>query len=191
MTTHQPLTPAFLDTVLAASEAVTPPERIEQALDDLAAGITAAIGDRSPLILGVMTGAIIPMGRLLSRLDFHLEVDYIHATRYHRSTTGRDLVWLARPQTPLKDRTVLVIDDILDEGHTLAGIIQECRDEGARDVQTAVLVEKTHDRRVAGLTADFAGITVPDRYVYGEGMDYRGYFRNVSGIWAVHPDHED
>ena len=85
----------------------------------------AAIAGVRPLVLGVMTGAIVPMGRLLNRLDFPLEIDYIHATRYHKTTTGRELVWLARPQTPLRGRHVLLVDDILDEGHTFRGLIDE------------------------------------------------------------------
>jgi len=163
---------------------------VDAALERLAAAIERRLAGTRPVLLGVMTGAIVPLGRLLPRLGFALEVDYIHATRYHGSTVGRDLVWLARPQTPLRGRTVLVVDDILDEGHTLAGIIDECRNEGAEAVHAAVLVNKPNARRVAGLAADFAGLEVPDRYVFGAGMDYRGYLRNVDGIYAAHPDDE-
>ena len=162
-----------------------------EALDRMAVSLTSACAGKQPLILGVMTGAMVPLGGLLPRLDFALELDYIHATRYHGSTTGRDLLWLARPQTPLKGRDVIVVDDILDEGTTLAGILQECRDQGAASVATAVLVDKQHDRRVPGLSAEFSGLTVPDRYVFGAGMDYRGYFRNVAGIYAIREDFKD
>ncbi|MDN5871913.1 MAG: hypoxanthine-guanine phosphoribosyltransferase, partial [Nitrococcus sp.] len=120
-----------------------------------------------------------------------LEVDYIHATRYHRSTRGTDVVWLARPQTSLRGRTVLVVDDILDEGHTLAGIIDECYETGAKEVLAAVLVNKQHGRRFEGLEANFYGLTVDDRYVFGAGMDYKGYFRNLTGIYAVNSELED
>ncbi|HKJ94862.1 MAG TPA: hypoxanthine-guanine phosphoribosyltransferase [Gammaproteobacteria bacterium] len=185
------LTDAHLKAVLDSAEVIHDASAIDPALDRMASAITEVLAGTRPLVLGVMTGAIVPMGRLLPRLSFPLEVDYIHASRYHGSTMGRDLVWLARPQTPLKGRTILVVDDILDEGHTLAGIIQECRDEGAAAVHTAVLVDKRHDRRVPGLTADFAGLTVPDRYVFGAGMDYRGYFRNVDGVYAVREVYRD
>lgn len=181
----------FLSEVVRRADLIHEAEAVSSALDALAAAIATRLAGRHPVVLGVMTGAIVPLGRLLPRLDFSLELDYIHASRYHGSTTGRDLVWLARPQTPLHGRTVLVVDDILDEGHTLAGIIEECRNEGAHEVLTAVLFDKRHERRVPGLTADFHGLEVPDRYVFGAGMDYRGYMRNLPGVYAAHPDFED
>ncbi|PWG63213.1 hypoxanthine-guanine phosphoribosyltransferase [Sediminicurvatus halobius] len=184
------LTAEQLDAVLARAEPLHDASAIEHALERMAAAIEERLAGSNPVVLGVMTGAIVPLGRLLPQLGFALEVDYIHATRYHGSTVGRDLVWLARPQTPLRGRTVLVVDDILDEGHTLAGIVQECRDEGAEAVFTAVLVDKPNVRRVPGLAADFSGLEVPDRYVFGAGMDYRGYLRNVDGIYAAHRDDE-
>ncbi|WP_440995408.1 hypoxanthine-guanine phosphoribosyltransferase [Arhodomonas sp. SL1] len=190
MSDHNPVTPQQLDEILSSAEILHSEEAVERALDDLGRRIEARLGGTMPVVLGVMTGAIVPLGRLLPRLQFPLEVDYIHATRYHGSTIGRDVVWLARPQTPLKGRTVLVVDDILDEGHTLAGIIEECHNEGAREVYTAMLFDKHHDRRYQGLEADFVGLEVIDRYVFGSGMDYKGYFRNLRGVYAVHPDHE-
>jgi hypoxanthine phosphoribosyltransferase len=160
-------------------------EQVDAALDQMAMAITQRLADKNPLIICVLTGAIIPMGHLLTRLDFPLEIDYIHATRYRGETAGGDLHWLANPITDLSDRVVLIVDDILDEGHTLAGIIDHCREEGAKDVYSAVLVEKHHDRRVTGLHADFVGLDVDDHYVFGYGMDYKGYLRNAPGIYAV------
>jgi hypoxanthine phosphoribosyltransferase len=185
------VTQAHLREVFDHAELIHDSAAVCEALDRMAVSLTSACAGKQPLILGVMTGAMVPLGGLLPRLDFALELDYIHATRYHGSTTGRDLLWLARPQTPLKGRDVIVVDDILDEGTTLAGILQECRDQGAASVATAVLVDKQHDRRVPGLSAEFSGLTVPDRYVFGAGMDYRGYFRNVAGIYAIREDFKD
>ncbi|MCS4503291.1 Hypoxanthine phosphoribosyltransferase [wastewater metagenome] len=190
MSDYNPVTPQQLDEILSTAEILHTEAAVESALDDMARRIETRLGGTMPVVLGVMTGAIVPLGRLLPRLQFPLEVDYIHATRYHGSTVGRDVIWLARPQTPLKGRTVLIVDDILDEGHTLAGIIDECRDEGAKAVYTAMLFDKQHDRRYHGLQADFTGLSVTDRYVFGSGMDYKGYFRNLGGVYAVHPDHE-
>ncbi|MBA1148852.1 hypoxanthine-guanine phosphoribosyltransferase [Ectothiorhodospiraceae bacterium WFHF3C12] len=169
----------------ANSQLVHDAAAVERALDALAASISARLASDNPLVLGVMVGALIPLGKLLPRLRFPLEVDYIHATRYRGDTTGSDLVWLARPQTSLHGRSVLVLDDILDEGHTLAGILDWCRLEGASQVHTAVLVNKRHDRRYRGLEADFVGLEVDDRYVFGAGMDYKGRFRNLDAIYAV------
>ena len=177
--------------VMARAECLHDAQAVAAAFDRLGEAITESLGDRRPLLLGVMTGGMVPLGRLLSRLDFPLEIDYIHATRYHKATIGRELVWLARPQTPLRDRHVLLVDDILDEGHTFRGLLAACREEGAASVQTAVLADKPNAGRVPGLKADFAGLTVPERYVFGVGMDYKGYLRNVNAIYAAHPDDED
>lgn len=160
-------------------------EQVEAALDKMASEITTRLADSNPLILCVLTGAIIPTGHLLTRLDFPLEIDYIHATRYRGETSGGELHWLAQPQIDISGRVILIVDDILDEGHTLAGIIEHCRKQGAQDVYSAVLVDKHHDRRVSGLHADFVGLDVDDYYVFGYGMDYKGYLRNAPGIYAV------
>ncbi len=157
---------------------------VERELDRLAAEITARHADSNPVFLVVMTGALIPAGHLLTRLDFPLQVDYIHATRYGSETTGGELHWQTEPGIDFHDREIIVFDDILDEGVTLAAIAEYCRERGAREVFTAVLVEKIHDRK-QGIRADYVGIEVVDRYVFGYGMDYKGYLRNLAGIYAV------
>lgn len=191
MATQQQVTPRRLDEVLRTADELHAEDDVERALDQMAEAIEAELGSSMPVILGVMIGALVPLGKLLPRLQFPLELDYIHVTRYHGSTQGTDLVWLARPQTSLRERTVLVFDDILDEGRTLAGIIDECYEAGARDVLAAVLVNKRHDRRFEGFEANFCGLDVDDRYVFGAGMDYKGYFRNLTGIYAVKRELED
>lgn len=160
-------------------------EQVGKAFDGMARGITRELGGEVPVVLSVMTGAVIPTSELMLRLDFPLELDYAHATRYGDTTRGGELEWICRPRTPLAGRTVLVVDDILDEGHTLAAILDACREAGADKLYSAVLVRKLHDRGVPGLTADFVGLEVEDRYVFGCGMDYKGYLRNVPGIYAV------
>lgn len=157
---------------------------VEQAIDEMARAITEQLAESNPLVLCVLTGALVPTGKLLTRLDFPLQIDYVHATRYRGDTSGGELDWIVRPATPLAGRTVLVVDDILDEGITLAAILRDCRREGAVAVHSAVLVEKQHDRK-NGLQADFVGLQVEDRYVFGYGMDYKGYWRNAPGIFAV------
>ena len=161
------------------------PEAVQRALDRMAEAITAELGDSFPVILCVLTGGIIPTGHIMTRLSFPLETDYLHATRYRGETSGEEVHWLSKPGTSLQGRTVLIIDDILDEGHTLAQVLEFCREEGAREVYTAVLIEKLHDRRVPGVAADFIGLQVDDRYVFGFGMDYKHYLRNLNGIYAL------
>lgn len=156
-------------------------------MDRMAAAITRALGGRDPLILCVMTGAVVVVGRLLPRLEFQLRLDYLHATRYRGATAGGELVWLHRPSEAVRGQHVLVVDDILDEGLTLEAAVRACREDGAASVQSAVLVEKDRPR-ANDFSADFVGVKVPDLYVYGCGLDYRGYFRNVDGIYAVAPE---
>ena len=161
------------------------PEAVQQALDRMAEAITAELGDSFPVVLCVLTGGIIPTGHILTRLSFPLETDYLHATRYRGETSGKQVHWISKPEISLQGRTVLVVDDILDEGHTLEQVLDFCSDAGASRVLTAVLIEKQHDRRVSGVTADFVGLQVEDQYVFGFGMDYRNYFRNLNGIYAL------
>jgi hypoxanthine phosphoribosyltransferase len=158
--------------------------QVEAALTRMAAAISAQLSNSNPLVLCVMTGGMIASGKLLTQLHFPLQLDYIHVTRYGGATQGGELHWVAKPAYTPKDRVVLVIDDILDEGLTLAAIIEECRAAGAREVYSAALVDKLHDRK-HGIRADFVGLPVADRYVFGYGMDYHGYWRNAPGIYAV------
>lgn len=160
---------------------------VGKAFDKMADKITETLADKNPLVISLMNGGMIAASQLLLRLDFVLQVDFIHASRYREKTAGGTrLNWLVKPHQLLKDRHVLLVDDILDEGMTLYEVVQYCKREGVKQVYTAVLADKKHNRRSpAGFTADFTGLEIEDRYVFGCGMDYRGYLRNVNGIYAV------
>ena len=159
---------------------------VEAALERMAAEITARLADANPLVYAVMNGGLIFAGRILPRLPFPLEVAYLHATRYGHALQGTLLDWRVRPTQDLRGRTVLVLDDILDEGHTLKAIIEHLKEEGAAEVLSAVLVHKLHDRKAyPGMRADFSGLDIADRFLFGCGMDYKGYWRNAPGIYAV------
>ena len=158
--------------------------QVQQALDQMASDISDKIRNENPLILSVLTGGIILAGQLLTRLAFPLQIDYIHATRYRGNTSGGKLNWIVKPTHSLQGRTLLILDDIFDEGITLSEIIEYCWSEGAKDVYTAVLVNKIHDRKQP-LIPDFIGLETEDRYLFGYGMDYHGYLRNAAGIYAV------
>jgi hypoxanthine phosphoribosyltransferase len=160
-------------------------DAVHQALDQMALAITDTLGETLPVVLCVLNGGIIPTGYLLTRLEFPLEIGYLHATRYRGETSGAEVQWLCEPLIELQDRTVLVIDDILDEGQTLADIVDHCEHAGATQVYSAVLVQKHHDRLITGIEADFIGLQVDDRYVFGFGMDYKGYLRNMNGVFAL------
>ncbi|BAL26633.1 hypoxanthine-guanine phosphoribosyltransferase [Azoarcus sp. KH32C] len=180
---------ANLDEIIRAREeadCIADAAVVEAALDRMAADITAQLADRNPLIYVVMNGGMILAGQLLPRLPFPLEVAYLHATRYGHALKGAHLDWRMRPTQDLRGRTVLVLDDILDEGHTLLAILDYLKSDGAADVRSAVLTHKIHDRKAyPGMRADFTGLEVPDRFVFGCGMDYKGYWRNAPGIYAV------
>lgn len=179
------LTDQDVQQVLDGAELLHSESAVHAALDTMAADITARIAGHNPLMLCVMTGGVVPAAALFTRMRFPIQFDYLHATRYRGGTTGSDIEWICPPSQSLKGRTLLVVDDILDEGLTLAAILDYCRAQGAAQVYSAVLVEKHHDRRAGGLQADFVGLHVEDRYVFGCGMDYHGYLRNVTGIYAV------
>jgi hypoxanthine phosphoribosyltransferase len=172
--------------VLSEADLLVSESDVAVAINRMAREITEQFKSSNPVLLCIMNGGLIFTGQLLTRLVFPLEIDYVHATRYGHETNGAHLHWTVRPQLNLKGRTVLLLDDILDEGVTLASIAEYCRQQGAAVVSMAVLVEKLHLRKVTpGMRADFTGIEVGDRFLFGYGLDYRGYWRNAPGIYAV------
>lgn len=175
-----------VNSVLEKAECLYSSEDLHEALDRMANEITHKLKDTSPLILCVMTGALIPTAHLVTRLHFPLEMDYIHVTRYRGTNRGGDLHWLVEPRQSLKDRTVLVVDDIMDGGLTLAAIIDYCRQAQVKDIYTAVMVNKKRSREAGvNFEPDFVGVHTEDKYLFGFGLDYKEYLRNVPGIYAV------
>lgn len=179
---------ASLRQALANSDLLFDRATLEAAIARMASPIAAHYGDRVPVYLTVMHGGLPFAGQLAMEvgvLGLDLEFDYLHATRYRGATSGGELVWKHRPATSLQGREVLLVDDIVDEGHTLAAVRAWCVEQGASDVRIAALAVKAHDRCVPGICADFQGVEVPDRYVYGYGMDYHEQGRNLPGIYAL------
>jgi hypoxanthine phosphoribosyltransferase len=171
--------------VLKHADCLHDARAIHAAYDRLAAAIRAEYAGKQPLMLCVMIGGLHPTSEITQRLDFAFQIDYLHATRYRGQTTGGGLLWKAQPEISVRGREVLVIDDILDEGHTLAAIIESLKKQEAASVKVAVLAEKLHDRKAPDVKADFVGVTVEDRYVFGCGMDYKSYWRQLPAIYAV------
>ncbi|HZH44376.1 MAG TPA: hypoxanthine-guanine phosphoribosyltransferase [Lysobacter sp.] len=173
---------------LANSELIHDRDALEQAIVRMAARIHNDFAGSRPLLLTVMHGGMPFASRLAMELGargFDLEFDYLHATRYRGATLGGALVWKHRPATPLRGRRVLLADDIVDEGHTLHAITRWCREQGAAEVRIAALAVKRHNRCVPGVAADYAGVQVPDRYVFGYGMDFHEQGRNLPAIYAL------
>ncbi|MDR2788434.1 MAG: hypoxanthine-guanine phosphoribosyltransferase [Candidatus Accumulibacter sp.] len=170
--------------ILAGAELIHSPEAVDAAVSRVAEQITRRLENENPLLLCVMNGGVPFAGQLMMRMRFPLDFDHIHVTRYGRQTSGGALTWRSSSQTPVEGRTVLVIDDILDEGFTLAAIVERLRELGAAACHTAVLVEK-QKRGEKPIKADFAALSVPDRFVFGYGMDVRGKWRNLPAIYAA------
>ena len=173
--------------ILEDAELVYNAEEINQSINNMASQLNKQFSQiTQPMImLPVMNGGLILSGHLITRLNFPVEIDYCHATRYRDKTSASDLLWKVKPQHSLINRTVLVIDDIFDEGHTLQSVIEFCKSQKAEKVLSAVLIEKKHPRMKADIKSDFIGMQVEDRYVFGFGMDYKGFHRQLNAIYAV------
>lgn len=185
-----PPTAAEARALLARSEQLLSPEAVAKAVERVAGGITAALSEEQPMLLAVMRGAVVFAGQLLPLLRFPLEFDYLDASRYGNATRGGELDWRVDVPTEVKDRTVLVVDDILDEGHTLAAIRHRLLDAGARRVLIAVFADKDLGKKKP-VTADFVGTSLPDRYVFGFGLDVHGLWRNLPAVYALCPDEQN
>lgn len=170
--------------ILDGAELIHAPDTVTEAVNRVAGEIHAALAEKNPLVLCVMTGGLIFSGQLLPQLAFPLDFDYLHVTRYGQDTQGGKLSWRSAPWTPVRGRSVLVVDDILDEGVTLAAVKDSLMRLGAAEVRTAVFVDKQNGKNKP-ITADFVGLSVPDRFVFGFGMDVRGAWRQLPAIYAL------
>ena len=170
--------------LLLEADLIHPKVDVDAAITRLAGEVSVAMRVQAPLVLTVMNGGLYFAGQILPQLAFPLESEYVQASRYGGETVGREVSWIAEPTVRVKGRVVLLLDDILDEGHTLAVIRERCLALGAQDVKVAVLVEKVlpHQKPIG---ADFVGLRVPNRYVFGCGMDVYGWWRNLPEIRAL------
>lgn len=173
-----------LQQVFDTAECLYSMTEINTALEQVANKLTSDYAEANPLLLCVMNGSVVTAGHLLPKLNFPLEIDYIHASRYGDKTVGGELTWHHLPLTSLENRAVLLIEDIFDEGVTLQNLRHYCQQAGASSVKCVTLIEKLHNNKVAS-PPEYIGLTIPDRYIFGFGMDYQGYWRNAPGIYAV------
>jgi hypoxanthine phosphoribosyltransferase len=170
--------------ILEAAELIHDAAAVDAAIERVAAEIRAELQDQFPLVLSVMGGAVVFAGMILPRLNFPLEFDYIHASRYGRTTSGGGIQWKVEPTGNVGGRVVLVLDDILDEGDTMLAIRKRVLELGARAFYCAVLTDKAKGQPKP-IHPDFVGLTLPDRFVFGCGMDIRGMWRNLPAIYAL------
>jgi hypoxanthine phosphoribosyltransferase len=174
-------------TLLANAEEIVNQEAASQAVSSVAAALNARFGEPAdgyfPLVLGVMGGAVVFTGQLLPQLSFPLEFDYIHVSRYD-DVEGGGAKWKVVPRPSVAGRTIVLLDDILDEGETLAQVKARLLEMGATEVVIAVFADKAH-KRPKPVNADVVGVNIPNRFVVGFGMDIEGYWRNLPGLWAI------
>lgn len=169
--------------ILKLADVLVTEEEVQSALHDVAGQINLALCDLYPLVLSVMGGAVVFSGQLLPLLNFPLDFDYVHVSRYGDARAGGAMHWKVAPHESVKGRVVLLVDDILDEGHTLAALKQRVLQLGAAHCYSAVFANKQHGREKP-LYADFVGLQLPDRFVFGYGMDIEGAWRNLPALYA-------
>ncbi len=169
---------------LQQAELIHSQKTVDTAIDAMAKQLNIDYANEHPILLTVMGGAVYFTGQLLPKLTFALELDYVQATRYHGKTVGTQLKWVVMPKDSIKNRSVLIIDDILDEGLTLRAIADQCKQQAAKDIKVAVLVEKLLNK-AKPINANYSGLSVPNRYVFGCGMDVNGWWRNLPAIYAL------
>jgi hypoxanthine phosphoribosyltransferase len=174
--------------LLANAEEIVSADKVQAAVRNVAEVLNQRFDNDAtgefPLVLGVMGGAVVFTGNLLPQLTFPLEFDYIHVTRYGDLDRGGEVVWKVIPRQDVKGRTIIIVDDILDEGETLAHVKQRLLDMGAAEVILAVFADKELGK-VKPVQADIVGLTVPNQFVVGFGMDAHGYWRNLPGLWVI------
>jgi hypoxanthine phosphoribosyltransferase len=180
--------PAEIQQVMRDADCLFSESQVERAIDNIADDISQTLAEKNPIVFSVMNGGMVLTGKLVTKLGFPLEISYLHATRFRHDDNSKspDIEWRAHPQQPLKGRTILIVDDIYDEGATLGAIVDHCKAEGVGEIHIAVLVDKQHNRKARpDIIPDYIGLQCEDRFVFGYGMDYKGYWRNAPGIYAV------
>lgn len=170
--------------LLQQAELLCTQEQVQAALHKVAREINDSLSETHPLVLSVMGGAVVFSGQLLPLLNFPLDFDYVHLSRYGDARSGGAMKWKVAPHESVRGRVVLLIDDILDEGHTLTALRERVLELGARHCYSAVFADKLHGRPKP-VQADFVGLKLPDRFVFGYGMDIEGAWRNLPAIYAV------
>ncbi|WP_201589782.1 hypoxanthine-guanine phosphoribosyltransferase [Psychrobacter fozii] len=177
-----------IEKTLRNSECLISSIEVAAAYERLAAQLNLHYAGLNPIVMVVMNGGLIPAGQLLTHLTFYHRMHYIHATRYRDNEGTNELDWKYKPDVSIEGEHVLLIDDIFDEGITLKTVVEELSKEKPLSLESCVLLNKEHDRKVEDFDVDFVGINVADRYVYGCGMDFHGYLRHLPGIYAIKED---
>ena len=173
------------DEIIDSSECLYNLDDINAALDRIATALNQRYQGKDAILISIMHGAVVVTGQLLPKLDFNLEIDYIHASRYGNKTQGAELEWKQYPSSELSGKTLILVDDVFDQGITLQKVKEYCLKKGASEIVSVVLLDKMHDRKLTDIGPDYAALRVVDKYVFGFGLDYQGKLRNLPGIFAL------
>lgn len=184
------INPRKLSQIIATSECLVKKNEVDSSMKIMADKVEAKLGHMNLIILPIMSGGLVPAGLFLRYFNSNCELDYIQISRYGNKTKGGKLNWHQRPHKSIKGRNILIIDDILDQGITLATAISECESLGPKSIHTAVMVKKDISQRKGIQDSDFQAMTLPDKYLFGSGLDYHGYFRNLDGIYSLNSNQE-
>ncbi len=158
---------------------------VDAAVDRVAVELAVRLWDARPVVVCLMNGGLAFTADLLRRFYFDLELDYMHLTRY-RHTQGGEVRFLRKLDRAVAGRSVLLVDDVLDEGVTLRTAQDAIAAAAPAELLTAVLVRKNLGG--AGAAADYAALDAPNEFLVGRGMDCDGWFRQLSGIYSLPPD---
>ncbi len=183
---NRPLSLTPVTGLPAGCEQILDAATVQAGFDSLAQQLQPVVSEQQCLLLAVMNGGMFPLMQLMQRLHGDYLIDYCHVSRYRDTTTGGELHWLRYPPPTVAGRTVLVVDDIYDAGETLLRVAEACQQAGAARALTLAAFVKHNPRRSAALQPDYSsGLTVPDRYVFGCGMDYAGHWRHLPAVYAL------
>ena len=177
--------------ILNHSDVLASKKEVAKSIQNCAINISDKYHNKNPIILCLMNGGLFFTAKLCEHLHFPLRIDYLHATRYRGNTTGSDLQWVKSPQFNLANEHILLLDDVYDEGVTLKEVTSALGAQNPASLACAVLVDKQHQRKPLGFSVEYSAITLPDRYLFGCGMDYLGHWRHLPQIYAVHDNFED
>ena len=163
-----------------ASEVVTGAE-IHARIAELGTALSADYADRNPLMVSVLVGSLPFLADLVRAIDIPVEIDFLGLSRFGEG--GRIRIALDTAES-VTGRDVVIVEDIVDTGLTLTVLRRMLEDRGAASVSTVALVDKTR-RRLVEVPLEYRGFEVGDEYLVGYGLDWRGRYRNLKGLWAV------
>jgi hypoxanthine phosphoribosyltransferase len=164
------------------------PEQIDETVRGIATRISRDYAGRTPLLITLLKGAFVFLADLVRNLTIPHEIDFISLSSYREGAKRSDTVKLIAPLSmSVENRDVIIVDDIVDTGHTLAKLIENIKHQRARSVSICTLLDKRSCREVA-IQIDYSGFVIPDVFVVGYGLDFENHYRNLSHITELTPN---